>query len=132
CLAMVLCDHVHRDAVTHKHTILGTFTTFSAQEYPAPIHFCVYFAITDGQGSSDIAIRLVDSRHELAAEEVEPVFFVTGKIDFETPLAVVEGVLGVQTTLPSDGLYHCELLAGQKVLMSRRLIAMQAEAPETG
>jgi uncharacterized protein DUF6941 len=124
CLAMVLCDNVHRDPATGKHTILGTFSTVAAHEWPANVHLCVYYAITDSLGTTKPHLRLVDAR-SIAEDDDQVVFEIeTGEYTLEDPLAVLEGVAMIQTQIPSPGVYHCELLVGDELLMSRRLLAL--------
>ncbi len=128
CLAMVLCDHVHRDGTTGKHTLLGTFSTFRAGKFPAKVAFCVYFAVTDGLGPTMLQLRLVDAASglvDVSESEVEPVFAHSQEFSFESPLVVLEGVFGFVTEIPKAGLYHCEMLAGNELLMSRRVLAVQ-------
>lgn len=136
CLAMVLCDNVHRDAATGKHTLLGTFSTFGAGKFPAKLKFCVYFAVTDGLGPTNLRIRLVDATSGLIDEserELEPVFEVSGEFFFESPLIVLEGTFGIVTEIPKAGLYHCEMSAGDELIMSRRILAAQvSNQPEKG
>ena len=73
CLAMVLCDGVHRDMGTGKFTLLGAFSTLHAAQFPAKVVFHVYFAITDGQGKTDISLRIMDSE-SLGDTTVPPIF----------------------------------------------------------
>jgi hypothetical protein len=126
---MVLCDAVYRDATTGKFTLLGTFSTVGAASYPAKVRFSVYFAVTDGLGPTGLRLRLVDAaagitdRPSPACEG--PVFEMTADLSFDDPLEVIESVVLVETTLPKPGLYHCELLANDELLMSRRLLAVQ-------
>jgi hypothetical protein len=122
CLAMVLCDGVHRDAITGKFTLLGTFSTLYAAEYPANVMFCVYFAITDGLGRTTICTKIVDS--DSLGGAAEPIFEMPAEFEFASPLMVMESVAIVTTTIPKPGLYHCELHAGNELLMSRRVLAV--------
>lgn len=135
CLAMVLCDGVHRDFTTGKYTILGTFSTLGAYAFPAKISFCIYFAITDGLGPTRLRLRLVDAESGIVdkGENVTEglVFEIETDLAFEDPLAVVETVVAIRTALPRAGLYHCELWAGDDMLMSRRLLAVQKTSGET-
>jgi len=124
CLAMVLCDAVHKDSATNKFTILGTFSTVGSPEFPTVVQLSVYFAITDLGGEYELNFRIVDSQFLFDAEE-EPIFEATVPIESENPLAVFEGVIGLNgAVLPKPGVYHCELLIQGEVLMSRRLIAL--------
>ena len=131
CLAMVLCDAVHRDAATGKFTILGTFSTLAVREYPTKVRFCVYYAVTDGLGPTTLRLRLVDAASGIAdsagGKHEKSVFEIRGDFGFDSPLAVVESTVGIETVLPRPGLYHCELWAGNDLLMSRRLMAVARE-----
>jgi len=127
---MVLCDGVHRDATTGKFTILGTFSTLGAKEFPAQVRFCVYYAITDGLGPTALRLRIIDASCGIAngvGEDEGMVFSASSQFDFENPLLVLEAAVSIGVVLPQAGLYHCELWAGDELLMSRRLLAVQAE-----
>jgi len=132
CLAMVLCDAIHRDAATGKFTILGTFSTIQSKQYPADIRFTVYFAITDGLGVTPVRLRIVDSKSGLAEEEGATDIFCSPpeELNFTSPLVVVEAAALIEAQLPTPGLYHCELFAGDQLLMSRRLVAVPPNIPE--
>lgn len=130
CLAMVLCDAVHRDPATGKFTLLGTFSNFSAKSFPTKVRFSIYFAITDGMGLTTLRIQAceasvgyVDARNE--NEEPGRVFLAQTQIDLGNPLAVFEQGIGFETIIPTPGLYHCELWAGNEVLMTRRFTATE-------
>ena len=133
---MVLCDAVHRDFTTGKYTILGTFSTLGADTFPAKIRFCIYFAITDGLGSTRLRLRLVDAESgivdQLEDDTEGPVFEIKTEITFEDPLVVMEWVIAIEAALPKPGLYHCELWAGADLLMSRRLLAVQKITERAG
>ena len=132
CLAMVLCDGIHRDAATGKFTLLGTFSTITAAQYPANIHFFVYFAVTDGLGRVAIRLRIVDAKEGLSGERESTEVFSSppSEMDFSDPLMVFEVAALIQTKLPNEGLYHCELFAGDQLLMSRRLLAVPLNVKE--
>ena len=130
CLAMVLCDRVHQDPATRKNTLLGTFSTFAAVSYPAPLQVAIYFALTDGQGEHDIKIRIINSEH-IVNDDVVSIFEADSKITFPDPICVVETSLGMVIPVPESGVYHCELLCGSDVLMSRRIVADKIEIGET-
>ena len=125
CLAMILCDSVHVDKATGKQTILGTFSTFGSTRYPARISLAIYYAITDAEGEIPLTFRVVDSKHGFE-DDIEPVFSMEFMVRSPSPLAVVEGHFGLANgILPAAGVYHCELLTGDSVLMSRRLVAIE-------
>lgn len=127
---MVLCDAVHRDPGTGKWTLLGTFTTFAANEFPATVNFFIYYAVTDGMG--DVAFKLrIASADDLSSAGEEGTVYERGpvKCHFENPLVVIEGAIQVPLSL-NPGLYHCELYANETLLMSRRLLALKVEGAE--
>ena len=132
---MLLCDAIHRDPTTGKSTILGTFSTVTAAEYPAKVQFSVYAALTDGLGPTVLRFRLVDARADIADDEANDgaVFEVAfPEIDIPNPLMVIEMASCVAINLPKAGLYHCEICIGESVLMSRRLIAVERDTKERG
>lgn len=90
CLAMILCDSVHKDSTTGKQTILGTFSTVNSQVFPAKLSFAVYYAVTDADADQELIFRVVDSRHGFE-EGVEPVCEMTFPVKSPSPLAVIEG-----------------------------------------
>jgi Family of unknown function (DUF6941) len=125
CLAMVLCDAIHVDATTGKQTILGTFSTVGAEQFPTKLNFAVYFAVTDAPSGFELTFRMVDSRHGFD-EDCTPVFQIAMPMNSPSPLAVLESRVFLRQVLLSDpGVYHCELLSGESVLMSRRLVAVR-------
>jgi len=126
CLAMVLCDAVHGDRATGKQTILGTFSTVGAREFPTRTTFSVYWAITDLAEEAMLTMRVVDSRHGFDDESKPLGDFPSLQLQTPSPLAVLEGCFTVQNLqLPSPGVYHCELLVDDEVVMSRRLVAIK-------
>jgi len=133
CLAMVLCDGVHRDTTTGKYTILGTFSTLCAREFPAKVQFCVYYSITDGLGPTALRLRLVDASFGIAngVDHDEGVAFeFSAEFEIENPLLVLETAVSIGAIIPREGLYHCELWSGNELLMSRRLLATRTPAQQ--
>jgi hypothetical protein len=128
CLAMVICDGVHRDPATNKFTILGTFSSFAAHSYPSHLRFWIYFAVTDGIGPVTLRFQLIDAEAGIIdaqddGDAAGRVFALKLETEFPSPFAVVESALGIGADLPKPGQYHCELWADNELLMSRRLIA---------
>jgi hypothetical protein len=121
---MILCDNVHIDSTTGKQTILGTFSTVGAKDFPCDVAFALYYALTDAEGEVDLTYRMVDSKHGFD-DESTPIFAINFQVMTPSPLAVIEGAIVVKTQLPNPGVYHCELLTGDSVLMSRRLVALR-------
>ncbi len=126
CLAMLLCDGIHQDPATGKHTLLGTFSTVTAETFPAHIQFCIYFAITDGLGKIPLKLRIVQAEADLAGN-AEAAAWESPELEvmFPSPLMVCEStVRNIPVILEKVGVYFCELYSGGTLLMSRRLLAL--------
>ncbi len=120
---MVLCDAIHRDESTGKFTLLGTFGRINGDESPIPARFGIYFTLTDGLGEMQIWLKIVDAASDVSdTEGVEIIKAGPIDIKMDDPLAIVEGVFGVQMQFPKPGVYFCEILAGEVTLMSRRIV----------
>ena len=119
---MLLCDSVHTDPSTGKLTILGTFSAITANSYPLQASFVIYFSLTDGFGKHKIKIRIVNSKNLMQDEQADE-FGIQTEVDFEDPLGVWDTAVGVAFPIEEPGVYHCELLCEEEVLMSRRVIA---------
>jgi hypothetical protein len=130
CLAMVLCDGVHRDPATGKFTLLGTFHAIRASEFPTGIRMVVYFVLTDIIGAHKIRLNVVDASMHLDGDPPEPILTHETDMTVEDPLMVVEGVMGIQLSLPGSGVYHVELYAGDSPLMTRRLTVLGPPSKE--
>jgi hypothetical protein len=119
-IALVLCDAVHRDPVTGKNTLLGTFSTITSRTFPA-VHpeMSAYLALTDGAGTSRIDVRLTPADGAAAplAEASFEVEFDDGRMTFE----VVVGFADV--VFPKAGEYRVSIACGEDVLLERRLMA---------
>jgi hypothetical protein len=127
CLAMVLCDNVHRDVTTGKCTLLGTFSALHPRTLPAKVRFCVYAEVTDGAGEVEFVLRIVESRSLLDDSGDEPFVWqpppeALPKVNLRDPLAVLQLTCLCSMELPKAGQYHCELLANGTLLMARRIV----------
>jgi hypothetical protein len=56
CLALILCEVVHRTPGTGQFHLLGTFNRLKAGQLPVAAKFAVYFAVTDGAGPCPIGL----------------------------------------------------------------------------
>lgn len=121
-LAMVLCDFIHRDPGTGKCTLIGTFSTIGAKQFPN-IHplFCLYVALTDGRGDLRVRVDLV----KLDAAGDSTIFESESLVVFEDPLAILElGFFLEKVTFDTEGEYRIRLHVENEFLLERRLIAM--------
>ena len=128
-LAMIVCDAIHQDPATKKCTLLGTFSTISARQFPV-VHrqLAVHVALTEGRGKVKIKLTLVGMD-----ESQPPLFSGEGVIEFPDPRIVAElNFRLVNVTFPSPGAYRFQVLANDELLMERRLHVMlvrPAQAP---
>ena len=125
-LAMVVCDHVHVDGISGKHTIVGTFAHVRGP-LPAVIpEMGIYIALTDGRGRLPIQVRLVD-----VGELRPPIFDIEGTLTFKNPNAVGEsGINVLNVTFPKQGDYVLQLIVADKVIMERKVIVDDHIEPE--
>ncbi|HOW73214.1 MAG TPA: hypothetical protein PKY77_21665 [Phycisphaerae bacterium] len=117
-LAMIICDAIHQDPATKKSTILGTFSTINARQFPA-IHrqLAVHIAMSNGHGKTRIRLTLVGPD-----ESQPPLFSREGVIEFSDPRMVAEiNFALVNITFPTPGEYRLQILGNDELLMERRL-----------
>lgn len=119
-LALVLCDAIHRDPVTGKYTLLGTFSTVTARAFPAThAAMSAYVALTDGGGAVQLALCIVP-----ADGAAPPIAEVSFDVDFDDPRMTFEVVVNFPgVVFPSPGEYRVRLACSDEIVLERRLIA---------
>jgi len=127
-LAMILCDAIHQDPATKKSTLLGTFSTINARQFPAVHrHLAVHAAMTNGHGKTRIRLTLVGPN-----ESQPPLFSREGMIEFVDPRMVAELNFALANiSFPEPGEYRLQIFGNDELLMERRLyvLAMSAQNP---
>lgn len=106
--AMILADVVHRDPMSGKFTILGTFNRIIVKE-DLPKHFghpaWLYLSITNIHGKLDLILRFVDLQDYSVVFEAH--------VDSPTvasPLEVAEFSIQMQgLPLPHEGMFALEV-----------------------
>ena len=120
-IALLICDRVVTDAVTHEKTLVSTFNQILATSFPC-VHprLTVFVAVTNGRGSTEAEIRCVNESEGQAV-----VFGMKGTIPFPDPNHVVEMSFQFNNvTFPRPGLHGVEFLCdGELVLQSRFQVA---------
>jgi hypothetical protein len=122
-LTLLAADGLHRDSLG-KFYILGVFSGINAPAFPA-LHppVALYVALTDGYGTVTVTLRLVR-----AANEDHALFSGEFKVEFHTPLDVVETGLSVPAIrLPAPGEYRWQVVCRGAVLYEHRLIVSRRE-----
>jgi hypothetical protein len=125
-LTLTVADTVSRDAGTGKFSLLGIYNTIVARTFPY-VHASMglYLALTDGRGKTPLVLRLID-----ADEERPAVFKLEATLDSADPTQVTEaGFVLQRLEFPKPGEYVLQLLAGEEILMERRLNVMPARQP---
>ena len=126
-LALIVCDHVHRDGGSGKYTLLGTFSMVFANKFPASHQsIAIFIAVTDGRGTVPTTIKLIDLN-----EERPPVLSITGTIRFDDPTQVIEQSFVTPTLqFPEPGDYRLQMLAGDELIMERRIMVVPRASME--
>jgi len=119
-LALIICDHVWRDPITGKLTILGTFADLLVTELPAVVpQLTVYMALTDAHGTVPIKIQLIDSAEAIE----EPIGVSELELEFDTLLATIEAVAVLNdVSFPSEGEYRLQIYVREQLLIERRIV----------
>ena len=117
-LSMVVCDQIITDRVTGKQSLIGMFSRIHAQGFPTSHpQLCVYVALTEGYGETDLEIRIVD-----ANDERPPLVSGKGKVKFHDPRAIANLALQFHgLTFPQAGEYRVQLWSGSTLLREARL-----------
>lgn len=125
-LAMLVCDAIWRDPGTGKHTLLGTFATTAATDFPAVHPVMAFFiALTDGHGHVPLQLRLV------SVDEEDKLFEKDLSVDFPDPRLVAECAVHAQNvTFKHPGEYRLQLFSGSEPLMERRFVVTNVKVPE--
>lgn len=122
-LSLVVCDQIITDRVTGKQSLIGIFSVIHATNFPVNHpQLSVYTSLTNGHGSVDLMIRIVDSN-----EARQPLVQGQGKVEFHTPLAVANLALQFHGLIfPEPGQYRVQLLCNGELLREARLQVMRA------
>lgn len=123
-LAIILCDTVIREVGTNKLSLIGTFNSIFANNFPCTHpSLNVYIALTGGHGRMSCKLRMT------SPADNSPVFDLPGQIDFGGPSAVGELVFQLQQLrFPEPGPYSIEFWGGTDLLASRKLNVQKVEA----
>ena len=123
-LAMVVCDTIWRDPSSGKSTILGTFSAIAGAEFPMTIpEIAVYVALTDGHGTVEMKLVLVD-----VSQDDAELHSAVGELTFDDPRSVAELAFHLtNTTFPHPGEYRFQLFSGSDLLMERRILLISAK-----
>ena len=121
--SMIVADWIHREPVTGKHFILGTYNRMVAPKFPTPpsaLH--IYLTITETHGPTVLHIRVVD-----VDEVFGPIHESVHTVDLPEPNRVYEFTFNIGVVFPAPGDYRVQLYAGNELLREVRLQALLAQ-----
>ena len=118
CVALLVCDLVHRDPISRRYTVLGIFDAIEAPFFPVVYpKMSVFLSMIDGRGITRITLRLVD-----VDELRPPVFEYSANVDFSDPRMPEEIGLEIQdAAFPERGEYRLQMLASNATIVERSL-----------
>ena len=121
-LAMLVCDQIITDRLTGKQSLIGMFSKVHAVGFPAAHpQLCVFVALTDGHGQTEITIRIVDSN-----DARPPIVEGKGSVRFKDPRAIANLFLQFHgLTFPEPGEYRVQLYSDGLLLREARLELVQ-------
>ena len=124
-VGLTLCDLVIDEAITHKLSLVGSFTEILVDELPGLAEpFSAVAFLTDAQGVIDLELQVADA---VTNELVEVRYH---RVYSPNPLAVVYCKLQVKhCSFPSPGVYFFSLWAGPDVIAERRAVVRRGSRP---
>ena len=120
-LAIVVCDQIIEDKLTHKKSLIGTFNQIAAATFPCRHpRMAVFISLTEGRGAYAVVLRIAQEETGTTVAEVK------GQIQFADIHAVAElnfDLVGVQ--FPAPGLYAIEFYCDDALILERRFHVLQ-------
>jgi hypothetical protein len=125
-LAIVVCDQIIEDKLTHKKSLIGIFNQIGTPSFPCRHpQMSVFVSLTEGRGSSEARLRIVHDETGHAVAEVR------GQIQFPDIHSVVElnfNLVGL--VFPQPGLYSIEFYCDDALVLERRFHVVQMQPPQ--
>jgi hypothetical protein len=122
-LAIVVCDQIIEDKLTHKKSLIGIFNNISSPTFPCRHpQLSVFVSLTEGQGSYTARLRMANE------ETSESVTDINGQIQFPDIHAAVDlnfNLVGL--TFPKPGLYSIEFYCDDALVLERRFHLTQVK-----
>ena len=117
-LAMLVCDQIITDRLTGKQSLIGMFSKVHARGFPASHpQLCVFVALTEGYGRTELTIRIVDSN-----DARPPIVEGKGRVEFQNPRAIANLALQFHgLVFPEPGEYRVQLYCRGELLREARL-----------
>lgn len=127
CSAIIVCDHVHRDGMSGKHTIVGTFDRVFLEKIPqgARIPFGFYASLVGGHNQCDFLIQVLHS--DDYESENNPLLRVPGKIGFKNPLQPAELSFNASVAFTKPGAYFLILKINDEKIAEKIIYAIPTQ-----
>jgi len=127
-LSLLVCDQIITDRITGKVSLIGMFSKVHGRRFPASHpQLCVFVAMTDGHGKTELVIRVVD-----ANDARPPIVEGKGAVNFKDPRAIANLFLQFHgLTFPVPGEYRVQLLSNGQLLREARLELVQLTPPQS-
>ena len=126
-LAIIVCDQIIEDKLTHKKSLIGIFNQIASTNFPCRHpRVCIFVSLTEGRGGYTARLRL---SHDATGTVVADMH---GQIQFPDINAVVEfsfDLVGLQ--FPQPGLYSIEFYCDEMLVLERRFHVIQMKQPQS-
>ncbi len=124
-LSLIVCDQIITDRLTGKQSLIGMFSKIHTRGFPASHpQLCVFVALTEGYGETEVVMRIVDSNDARPA-----IVEGRGKVRFQDPRAIANLSLQFHgLTFPQPGEYRVQLYSQNELLREARLELIKVEA----
>jgi hypothetical protein len=123
--AILMCDQVIEDVSTHKKTLVGIFSVIFSEVFPCMHpHLSLFVALHNGRGKMTISLKM------RRIGDVEPIFFIDGKVPFNNPTEVVELVYNLnRIPFQEPGTHAFEIYAEEQMIFESRFELTQLQPP---
>lgn len=123
--AILLADHVYRDAGTAKAVIAGTFNTLAARTFPSSLgrESWAYLCLCDVRGTVEVSLRYVQLATGKVIMQLDET--VVGGPDPLVPVEIVAVVPPLP--MPAPGTFALEAHCNERLLGSVRLLVKRVE-----
>lgn len=127
-LALLIADHVYREAGSGKWIIAGVFSTVHTQQLPVKVaRMEVFFQVTNISRPVDLKLRI---EH---AEDGEVLFEFGGPIKSKSPLEVIARKLEIlNMPFRKEGKYWAQLTSGGDIVIQAPLYVNIMKKPPGG
>lgn len=133
CSSLILCDFVHKDGMSNKHSVIGIFDFINVDSIPTrkKTRIGVYAALAGGRGQCDLLIRLAHSSDYLSDDK--QVFKIEASSKLQDPMKPSELGFNLVVDFKQAGVHFLQLFANNELLMEKTIyvIPPQQESHES-